>query len=119
MTDAERMKEMEELLREARAKICGGFSTMNKQNFHERLNTILDPPPDPDALVRTLFKVWEDASATKIGGWEGVAAWVDADRVVTWNAAIKAAAARVTTFAGMSNVQDINALRKPITRNEP
>ena len=118
MTDAERMKEMEELLREARAKICGGFSTMNKQNFHERLNTILDPPSDPDALAKyflsitvpeSVFECLSDAAKHNL---RTIAAWVEADRVATWNAAIDA-------VWNLPDGQTIHSIRKPILASKP
>ena len=126
MTDAERMKEMEELLREARAKICGGFSAMNKQNFHERLNTILDPPPDPDALANTIHGIVHQHTGMAVsigtGEWRDVchriAAWVEADRATTWNLAIETAVHMIHIDVN-SLAERIMTLHKPITRNEP
>ena len=93
MTDAEKMAEMEALLRELVASY-DERQPARLTALYDRAATLLAPPPDLDALAKEVFSVgnsavgpaggmqaeWAVLSSAGHARYRAIAAWVEADR---------------------------------------
>lgn len=127
MDNDARMKEMESLLQQASHFI----PETDEPFWHRRARTILTPPPDPDALAKEIHNIgikiehpspyvasagdiwsaWEQSSQHHLRQMRAIAAWIEADRVTTWNAALDEAQ-RYIAGHGRGDKVDLQWLRK-------